>query len=896
MCQCGCKPMISTYPRLVLGLATDSFCYPPTPSGRPSAAGEAVVGPMQFVACLELALGLGGPPMPSARRIAAWRRKLAAAGTERFWKKSFAADGFATARLLLSWRDSLVEAGWSPGRMTNAPKRLAELELAESLGGSMPFGFSDRLCAVIAALSETRKIVDVVELIEPRRLLPSGLTRLINALESCGTTVVELPQPSTSAAGDLGRVQSMLRTGANDRLIGDDRFALMTASSEIAAAEALADWLSVTTVSGSMILVADRETTALDAALRRRGLPPIGRSENSAQRGLLQVLPLVFAIRWAPFDAHRMLEFLQLQQVPLPSAVRRNLIKALREAPGRDGASWNKAIEDGTPSDGPEGLETDNQTKTKNKRGRKQIECLLQAPLLDPKQGISLQEVRTLCSLVSEWAGLRIETDPLAVQLASAAKALAEAADTTSLDTIPRLDLERLIEQVMEDGSPDPLRTCAASPWTVVHEPGAIWGAYETLVWWGVTSPPQPQRSPWTKSEAAALDDAQCAPSDPETALLAATSAWRNAISYARQNVLLVAAPNPSSGNEVEHPLLQELALLLEKAPERCRPVAETLLADNQAVLLGTKLRRAQENVIKLPQPRATWHIPKSDRRAIYKQSASSVLQLLGCPYAWVAKYAASLRPGSQAKLPSTDQMVGTLAHALIEQIFKNHSDLDPDKVEAEARLLLPRLIKTMAAPLLTYGQGAEHNRVINSLPTAARSLAELLCKHGLSVHALESDYDESDMPTDGVSFGGRIDLVLKNSADKLVVLDLKWSSTDRYYQEAIEEGTAVQLAAYAQLVKSGEAAAYFMLAQGRVVGCENAVPGGSIQGAPTLNDTWSRTADSFNLRHNSIASGTLHATGLLSDVPDPDGISISIKAPCKYCDYQRLCGKDPVR
>jgi hypothetical protein len=77
--------------------------------------GAPVVGPAGLVTLLEAELGLGDPPSSVLDRVVAWRAKREAAdGSERFWTRSLAADAWATARLLLGWRDDLVAAGWRP--------------------------------------------------------------------------------------------------------------------------------------------------------------------------------------------------------------------------------------------------------------------------------------------------------------------------------------------------------------------------------------------------------------------------------------------------------------------------------------------------------------------------------------------------------------------------------------------------------------------------------------------------------------------------------------------------------------------------------------------------------------------------------------------------------------
>ena len=99
---------------------------------------------------LEAQLGLLGPQVPKAVRIAAYVAKLRAAGEGRFWSASFGKDPWSTAVQLLGWRDTLVAGGWT-GAAMGSP-RPDDLAAAESAGAPLPPGLADRLAALVAAV------------------------------------------------------------------------------------------------------------------------------------------------------------------------------------------------------------------------------------------------------------------------------------------------------------------------------------------------------------------------------------------------------------------------------------------------------------------------------------------------------------------------------------------------------------------------------------------------------------------------------------------------------------------------------------------------------------------------------------------------------------------------
>lgn len=153
---------------VVFGMALDGRNYPEFPGRCEGALGACVVGPSGLVRLLQTQLGLSSPATPPVVRIAAWQAKLEAAerSEKRFWSASLGADAWSTARLLLSWRDSLVESGWRPDVLTSPPDRLADIAAAEAWGAPVPRGRADHLHEVISAIGARGPV--------PRPVIPSS--------------------------------------------------------------------------------------------------------------------------------------------------------------------------------------------------------------------------------------------------------------------------------------------------------------------------------------------------------------------------------------------------------------------------------------------------------------------------------------------------------------------------------------------------------------------------------------------------------------------------------------------------------------------------------------------------------------------------------------------------
>ncbi len=182
---------------LIFCMAADGAAYPAHPGPERGVVGGAVVGPHGLVAALAGQLGLSGPPVAPVVRIAAWQARLeaAAARAPRFYSASLSAHPWAAARLLLSWRDDLVEAGWASGSAEGHGARIADLGDAERAPlPALPRGRADVFGDVVRSLQAGASLdLDVVEVVDEPDLLPPAWRRLLDLVAAAGVTVRSSP-------------------------------------------------------------------------------------------------------------------------------------------------------------------------------------------------------------------------------------------------------------------------------------------------------------------------------------------------------------------------------------------------------------------------------------------------------------------------------------------------------------------------------------------------------------------------------------------------------------------------------------------------------------------------------------------------------------------------------
>lgn len=900
--------------RIVFGTAADGRAYPEHPGGGRGCVGGAVVGPAGLLDLLAAQLGLGAPPVPPVIRIATWQRKLEEAdrAAARFWTASLSADGWATARRLLGWRDALVEAGWSAAALADAPARLGDMAAADLAGPPLPRGRADLLREVVAAVEAGEATgIARLDLVEDVELLAPGWCRLVRALRAGGTAVGSATRPaSVDAASDIGRLHAYLRTGSRERLAGDGTVCEVTAATAVAAAESVAEWLAHDggAAGETVLIVPDGDSGLLDQSLARRGLPVLGLSRPSPHRGALQALSLAFAVSWAPVDPGKLLELLLLPRPPLHGWAAAALSDALAREPGIGGPAWNSAwarIEErlrdeagtsaGAASDGGDhGRDPDGTLG----RWRAWIE----AGRHDRRLGMPATDAVALCRRVVDWA-VEVDDggrDPLLLCAAAAARALSAALDALGRTHVTGLLIDRMIDQVIADGLPDAAREAQEGSLRGLVHPGALWGPARRVVWCGFPAGSRPTpRPPWDAAERAALETAGCRPETPSAADRRQAAQWRAAALNAGSLVLVGAGLD--RGVEVApHPFHQRLRPLLaqEGNDPSVRVAAERLLVEGAVPLAAREVVRSAATAVRLPEARAAWPLPAAlAARAAdpsRRETATGLEDLLACQFRWVLKHLAGVRARGGRRIPGNERLLGDLAHALARQVFLPGEVPDPETVGKRAADGLGGLIGRIAAPLLLPGRASELAFARDRIPDALAVLAGFLARGRFVVEGVETEHERRLGPA---RVAGRVDLLVRGPDGRRAVVDLKWTRNGAgARRRELAEGRAIQLATYARLVETDgapAAAGYFLLRQRRLLAEEGSpLAAEGIRVARGLGRTWDAAARDGGRLRALAGMGTGVAAGIAGAekrLPD-DAAFPTAAGTCELCDMVRLC------
>jgi len=907
--------------KILFGMHLDGAAW----SRQSASIGEVRTGPMGLLAILETRLGLSGLPIHPVKRIDEYMKRIAQIDHESAWfHKSFSVDPWSTARQLLEWRDELIEGGWQGKIKTTASSRLNALADLENVCIPLSAGRSDRLREVIRRLEHSFNVhIDSIELIEPIKVMPPVWQRLLEQLQKQGTSIYMREKPAPREKTDnLACTQSFLHGNAGRGTLSsqDDSLILLKADNEWEAAEHLVLWLASNPAANDQVtIICGSDTGVLDQALSRHGLPRLGRSEASRWREIQQVLPLMLSNAWQPVDIRLLVELLALTESPLPRWVCRTLLNAINKEPGVGGQAWNEALE-AIEARRIEELEEkqDPRKDVKAKAYVSEINSLLVEERYDPGDGIPEENLRGRCQKVIEWLGWRLAGDPMLVEVVSQARQLQEL--SVGKGKITRITLERMLDTIIGAGSYADDSCEEAALWHVVDHPGQIVDPCGEIIWWGFNDPMIKAPTYWTDQERTNLLASGVQMEESKDFRGREAGAWQQGFMHAENRFIAIYITQMDGEEVFHHPFWDTICYAAARTGNNLseEEVLACLVSEckNYDCLQGWEFAGRKQTLEDVPDEKpaeyiASHTVPPSVIKAPAQLSYSQMGIMIACPMRWAMQYHAGLRLSESQTIPSGNQMLGTLCHRIVEMLYSDGRQWDLDDVALETGRLYDDLLLSMASELLQEGNALENLRCRSAIIEAVRQLVESINSLNLTVEKTEAPLQAkiNEIPVIGYA-----DLLLRDASGHPFVLDMKWSYSSKYYRQEVEEGSALQLAVYAWMLRTAERSqdvhvGYFMLAQGQLISDSPLLAGDAIPSPQTHEELWDMAVAALNNDLQQLGDGMIEARGVKELLAQnesgksPEEINemfkeqclangmLYRKPQCEYCDYSRLCG-----
>lgn len=889
--------------------------YPGFLAATDACAGMRAGGVSALIRSLENHLGLNIERQPYAKRmIAAERvvRRYLDTYPDCFFARSFGEDPEGSAGLLMRWREELILGGWS-GEIEVLPPRIrSAMEALGGVGGEeIPAGEGERIHTLLRALSaRPSRVFDTLYLLRDlsrERLL---VRSLIGALERCGTAIRrwELP-PGPRQEGDLSAAFAAVVNGSRFTPSADGSLLRLMGKSPSETADALAAWMKRNGTEGMVLIADDGLRAELDRACARHHLPHLGASSSSPHRSILQVLPLALSIRSEPFNPYRLLEFLELPNLPIPRRVAHELAGVVAEYPGIHGSEWRRCLEECLSKDSGRGMSGEQLEEA--------VRFWLPSPDRPAHRGDALPatDVLAVCARLASWAAGRaraaLAADSGSEETTAAEYEMMQSVVTQSnlladlvrgpgLESMSQVQLTRLISAAIGRGTAvEVSRPALGSPY-LVSTPDAVLGPVDTVVWWNFTgSSVEPIAQPlFTASECRALAGVGIELPDPGRTAIERFECWRRPVLYAAKRVLLASHEIESDEPSEVHPIWNAIAVGWSmKDQARITVTPADMIEDSSPSM---KADSEQISPLDLPRPEREWALDAVRPSLRPVESASSLESLVKCPLKYIFEYQCGLKPARTTSLPGEGRINGTIGHDLIEGVFpKGGAPLDDQEIRRRTVELFDRLVREEGATLLLPGRELDLERLRSDISRAALAVGRLLREHGLRVEKIEERYEQL---TELGKIAGAIDILLSGPKGRRMILDMKYSKWgERYYREYLEKGLAIQLAVYARLVDPTAPVAYVSLKDAGIISPKTqAVPGAfPVEGA-SMAETWAklRASVEFVLKEQ-IAARKIRATGITLEGETEEetfgyeGGLAGLEPPCVMgCDFSPVCGR----
>lgn len=731
--------------------------------------GEIFTGSAGLLEEMELRAGMSAPVTSAAKRQVAYYKaikKRLKLGAKPFFKESFEKDGLGVASELLKWRDALVMAGWKTDNIPETSEKCSKFRDLASVETEFDcIGEPDRW----QRLSETKGELCgwEVEIRIPR----DAVSKIIReALKASGAEVTY---------ADFKGIDLKQKIDDIDILTSADR-------------EDAYRWAAGKTFEEGTLLV-NRDNKAFNDILRATNKPLVHSEFTDSNPPAIQLFKFVLNLFKRPVDLRNLLDFLNCPVCPVPSAIRNDLLLQLKKE-GGFGQSWsdklNKADEAGKKIPTAllnllSGLASN--TTEKQPEGAKTSEL---KKVMEELRNWSLKYAGALAAEKRE-ATLESQLKFLAGLCDLFGELLEDAGDSVDYTTLVNWANALYSPGIFPDakaelGSPDIIRNIRS----VAEGP-------ESLVWLDCNTETKP-KYPYDflgEEETAFLKEKGVEIPDREILAKADDLVAKTALALVKGRVTLVVSATACGVRLDEHPVVTEI-----KALKNLKEGENLQLPQGEAVsfrkLSGPVLEFTLEKGLKIPQREEG-------------ESYSSVNCLIQRPFDYIMDYILNLKDSSGEDDLQT--VKGNVAHAVINRLASTNKetgrmDFGTEKIKA----LIEAEIRAKGLLLLENSWDCDGFRrmLAESVKFLFGEIEQNKYKVFGTEHVVKATLPQINEPGckyDGKTIGlfnAKIDLLLENDRGELMIIDMKWSSSQKY-RNKIANRTDLQLALYRKAVEA---------------------------------------------------------------------------------------------
>ena len=714
--------------------------------------------------------------------------------------ESFKTDSAGMSRTILVWRDALVEVGWDGKTYAGKSVKLSLLHDIEP--ENMPKGDADYWYTLIQLASASRILpeqINVVVTCSKQELKPH-IAHILDKQQEFGVLVEYCTDKSQCASGNLGKIQEAIIAQSKDKIVldnNDETFRYISFTNE----DNVLRYVATEPIDKSAVYLCSKPKR-FDNTLRLLGKPTIGSSMAASSPQVVQLFMLGNGLFEYPLNIHRIIEWLNLPINPIDRGLRRALCNALTESGGINNAEWNKAMSDYIAS---------YEDEKEQKKLAKQVDIFLPIPQSDD---IDVEKVKAFNGNLRKWATSLLAMEDLPYNdIVREQIASIESYCTTLIKMLEQapaefsfLDLQLWCKNIAQPSTYTQYDAEVCSHATIATM-GDLHDIAESVVWFpaedcGVVAYPFE-----------ILNDAEYSEVEAEGAMpysraqhtLINQTAMQRFLLNAR-SLTIIEAEKCNGEKVARHPLVLQLN---ERIKGGLKSIAQHKSLSDDYTTTDRQVINQNENPILIELGENVKLKERYERYADMTKQAesySSLSQLIQHPFTYVCERCAKLDDQSMPSAQDLDKTLGNVAHLIIEKVFDGRPIKEAcDYYKAEYETIFEESVNEKGLLLRLPEYAIDLRRLKSKMQEALDRLAKVIIDNGLTVKSCEYDFNQAQWAEagDNVSLGSsRADMLLSDAEGGKVIFDFKYSTSQKFYKELIENNHALQLEFYRHMAK----------------------------------------------------------------------------------------------
>ena len=713
--------------------------------------------------------------------------------------ESFKTDSAGMSRTILAWRDALVEVGWDAKTYAGKSVKLSLLHDIEP--ENMPKGEADYWYTLIQLASAGRILpeqINVVVTCSKQELKPH-IAHILDKQQEFGVLVEYCTDKSQCASGNLGKIQEAIITQSKDKIVldnNDETFRYISFTNE----DDVLRYVATEPIDKSAVYLCSKPKR-FDNTLRLLGKPTIGSSMAAGSPQVVQLFMLGNGLFEYPLNIHRIIEWLNLPINPIDRGLRRALCNALTESGGINNEEWNKARNEYLASV---------EDEKEQKKFAKQVDIFLPIPQSD---AIDVEKVKAFNGNLRKWATslLAMEglpyNDIVREQIASI-----ESYCTTLIKMLEQapaefsfLDLQLWCKNIAQPSTYTQYDAEVCSHATIATM-GDLHDIAESVVWFpaedcGVVAYPFEILNDVEYSE---VETAGAMPYSRAQHTLINQTAMQRLLLNAR-SLTIIEAEKCNGEKVARHPLVLQLN---ERIEGGLKSIVQHKSLSDEYTTTDRQVINQNENPILIELGENVKLKERHERYADYAKQAesySSISQLIEHPFTYVCERCAGLKDQAMPSAQDLNRTLGNVAHLIIEKVFDGKSIKEAhDYFEAKYETIFEESVNEKGLLLRLPEHTIDLHQLKAKMKIALRYLGNAISQNQLTVEACEYESKQAKWAEagDGVTLDARADMLLRDDMGGKVIFDFKYSTSQKFYKELIENNHALQLEFYRHMAK----------------------------------------------------------------------------------------------